>query len=271
LASSRGTDLLTVLLVAAMYALMVGNFVLYQLAALPLFVHIGVGVLGIHLSFTTWHEAVHKNISGKAWVCDLVGFLGIFPYMAPFYIEKWFHLQHHTLLNQPDDPNKIYTDGPFWQIGLRYFKILSFARERMSKDPRTGGEKVLDSLPPLLIIGLYAAAWYWGALFDLVLLWFVPLVISKVFMDWYINYLPHVGLPPNRFAGTRIIDLAWFTPLVLCHNYHAIHHLWPDTPWHQYATAFRQKRAYLEEHGVPIESRITGFAPHAARQTAIAD
>ncbi len=271
MASSRSTDRLTVALVVLMYALMVGNFFWYQASALPWFVHVVIGVIGIHLSFTTWHEAVHKNISDKRWICDLVGFLGIFPYMAPFYIEKWFHLQHHAGLNGPDDPNKIYTDGPFWQIGFRYFKILSFARERLSKDPRTRGEKTLDSLPPLVILSLYAAAWHWGAFLDLVLLWFVPLVISKVFMDWYINYLPHVGLPPNRFRGTRIIDLAWFTPLVLGHNYHAIHHLWPDTPWHRYAAVFRQKRAYLEEHGVPIESRLIGFGPSTAQHSVIAD
>jgi len=269
LASSRRTDWLTVLLVAAMYGLMIGNFVWYEVSPMPWFVHVAIGVVGIHCSFTTWHEAVHKNVSGTDWFCDLIGFLGIFPYMAPFYIEKWFHLQHHTSLNQPDDPNKIYTDGPFWQIGVRYFKILSFARKRMANDPRTRQQKTLDSLPPLVILGLYAAAWYWGVLFDLLLLWFVPLVISKVFMDWYINYLPHVGLPANRFRGTRIIDLAWFTPLVLSHNYHAIHHLWPDIPWHRYAAVFRDKRAYLEEHGVPIESRLVGFGP--VRAAVVAD
>jgi beta-carotene hydroxylase len=271
LAPSRGTDHRTIWLVAAMYALMIGNFVAYQASVLPWFVHVVIAVIGIHFSFTTWHEAVHRNVSDQAWVCDLVGFLGIFPYMAPFYIEKWFHLQHHVSLNRPDDPNKIYTDGPFWQIGFRYFKILGFARERMAKDPRPRAEKVLDRLPPLVIVGLYGVAWYRGALWDLLLLWFVPLVISKVFMDWYINYLPHVGLPPTRFGGTRIVDLAWFTPIVLGHNYHAIHHLWPDTPWHQYPTVFREKRAYLQDHGVPIESRLIGFAPTSAQRAAVAD
>jgi len=271
LASTRDIDRLTLLLVAAMYALMVGNFFAFQVSALPWFVHVAIGVIGIHLSFTAWHEAVHKNISAKGWVSDLVGFFGIFPYMAPFYVEKWFHLQHHALLNQPDDPNQIYTDGPFWQIGFRYLKILSFARERMTEDPRTRIEKILDSLPPLAILSLYGAAWYFGAFLDLVLVWFVPLVISKVFMDWYVNYLPHAGLPPNRFKGTRIIDLGWLTPLLLCHNYHAIHHLWPDTPWHRYPAVFRLKRAYLEEHGVPIESRLIGFGPAAARHAVIAD
>jgi beta-carotene hydroxylase len=96
----------------------------------------------------------------------------------------------------------------------------------------------------------------------------VPVVIAKLVMDWYINYLPHVGLPPHRFRGTRIIDLPWFTPLVLGHNYHAIHHLWPTIPWHGYKSTFREKQAYLREHGVPIEHGFSGVGPRASTATA---
>lgn len=262
--SARETDWLTLQLLVAMYALLVGNFVLYQLAPLPLAVHIALGTIGIHLSFTIWHEAVHRNPSARRWLSDGIGILGIFPYMAPYFLEKWLHLQHHALLNKPDDPNQIYTEGPFWQIGLRYLKLIQFARERLANEPRTRTEKLLDVLPMALIAGLYGLAWYHGMFLDLVLLWLVPLVLSKVVMDWYINYLPHVGLPPNRFRGTRIVDLAWFTPLVLGHNYHAIHHLWPDIPWHRYPRVFREKHDYLREHDVPIERRLFGFGPATA-------
>jgi fatty acid desaturase len=261
MASPRTIDWRTVLLLAAMYATLVGNFALYQAFPGPLLLHVLIGAVGIHLSFTVWHEGVHRNPSSQRWVSDTVGILGIFPYMAPYHVEKWFHLQHHATLNQPDDPNQIYTDGPFWQIFLRYLRILKFARERMVGDPRTRAEKILDVLPLLGVAGLYALAWWHGVLLDLVLLWFVPLVISKVVMDWYINYLPHVGLPPNRFLGTRILDVAWLTPLVLCHNYHAIHHLWPDIAWHRYPSVFREKLGYLREHAVPIERRLVGFGP----------
>lgn len=262
-ARATHTDWTTIALLAAMYTLFIGNFVVFQLAPGPLWLHVLLSTAAIHISFTIWHEAVHKNASSRRWVCDAIGVLGIFPYMAPYYVEAWFHLQHHTLLNQDDDPNRIYTDGPFWQIGFRYLRILKYARDRMAKDPRTRGEKVADAVPVALIVALYALAFANGMLLDVVLLWFVPLVFSKVLMDWYINYLPHVGLPAQRFGGTRIIDLAWFTPFVLGHNYHAIHHLWPDVPWHRYRSVFREKLDYLREHGVPIERRLLGYGPAA--------
>ena len=67
----------------------------------------------------------------------------------------------------------------------------------------------------------------------------------------------HGFLP--QCLGTRIIDVPWLTPLVLGHNYHAIHHLWPRIPWHRYPSTFTHKRSYLEEHGVPIEQRVPGL------------
>jgi beta-carotene hydroxylase len=77
-------------------------------------------------------------------------------------------------------------------------------------------------------------------------------------MDWYVNYLPHVGLPADRFLGTRIVDVSWLTPFLLAHNYHAIHHLWPTLPWHRYVDRYHTRRDYLVAHGVPIETRLIG-------------
>ena len=145
--------------------------------------------------------------------------------------------------------------------------VLWVLRDRVGSDPRTRAQRRGDLAALVVVLGIYFAAWWFGVLLDLLLLWFVPVVIAKVVMDWYINYLPHVGLPPGRYAGTRILDVGWFTPLVLGHNYHAIHHLWPNLPWYRYRAVFRERLASLREHGVPIETRLFGYAPRAAAAT----
>jgi len=257
MATTREFDWRTLLLLVAMYALWIGNFVLYRTAPLPLPVHILLGAVAIHLAFTIWHESAHRNVCANRVVNDTIGILGMLPYLAPFYLEKWFHLQHHALMNQRDDPNFIYTDGPLWQLPVRYLRVLRFAHQQMENDPRTKLQKRLDWTPRLVLLIVCAIAFWKGAFFDVGLLWLVPLALSKLVMDWYVNFLPHVGLPPNRFQGTRIIDVGWLTWLLLGHNYHAIHHLWPSLPWHRYRATFNEKLEYLREHGVPIESRIT--------------
>ena len=153
----------------------------------------------------------------------------------------------------------MYTAGPFWKLPLRYPRALAYARSLIGRDPRVPWQRACDAASVGLVAAVYVAAWWYGWLFEALWLWFVPVLLAKVVMDWYINYLPHVGLPPHRYRGTRVVDVAWLTPLVLNHNYHAIHHLWPAIPWHRYRRVFRRERAQLEQHGVPIERRV--FAP----------
>lgn len=261
----------TVLLGSAMYGLWLGNFALHALRPLPLALHVLLAAVAIHLSFTVWHEAAHGTVSRRRWLNAAVGVIGIFPYMTPFFFQKYVHLQHHARLNQAGDPNLLYAEGAFWTLPLRYPRALRFAREALRQDPRRRWEKRID----LVSLAAVAAVWLVGAwqgwLGTLLWLWLVPLVIAKLVMDWYINWLPHVGLPADRFAGTRVVDVPWLTPLVLGHNYHAIHHLWPRIPWYRYPSTFREKRSYLEDHGAPIEHRVPGLGrPPVVRPDALA-
>jgi fatty acid desaturase len=115
------------------------------------------------------------------------------------------------------------------------------------------------------VVGVLAAALVTGHGIDFLVLWFAPVVVAKLVMDWYINYLPHRGLDPDDFRGTRITAVGWLTPLILNHNYHAVHHIWPTVPWHRYREIYRNKRDYLIRHGVPIEHRVTSSRPESAR------
>lgn len=254
----RKSDARTLAALAVMWGVLLGNLALYWTAPLPWWVHVLVSTAAIHLAFTIWHEAVHRNVASSVWANNTVGILGMFPYMTPYFMQKWIHLQHHARLNEPDDPNFVYVDGPFWQIPLRYPRAFTYARKLLTRDPRERWERVSDALSLLAVAGIFAAALLLGVFWDVVLLWLVPVVIAKVIMDWYINYLPHVGLPPHRFRGTRIVDVPWLTPLILGHNYHAIHHLWPTLPWHAYRRVFREKLEYLRSHEVPIQHAVFG-------------
>jgi fatty acid desaturase len=262
---SRKPDLPTLLLLGGMYAVFVGNVVLYYVARQNLLLHTALGAVAVHFAFTVWHEAVHATVSKSARVNDVVGVLGMLPYMTPYFIQRWVHLEHHRKLNQVDDPNSIYTDGPFLTLPFRYPRALGYAKKLLTTDPRTAGERLSDTLSTIFVGGVFVAALVTGHVLDWLVLWFAPVVVAKLVMDWYINYLPHRGLPPDRYLGTRVIDVAWFTPLVLCHNYHAVHHLWPTVPWHRYRQVYKKKYEHLVSHGVPIEHRITSDSAEPLR------
>lgn len=244
-----------------MYAILAGNVALYFTARQTPVLHVLLSAIAIHIAFTVWHEAVHATVSRSPRVNDVVGVLGMLPYMTPYFMQRWVHLEHHRKLNLPEDPNYIYTDGPLLTLPFRYVRALSYAKKILATDPRSRGERASDVLTTALIGAAYAGAALSGHLVDILVLWFVPVVVAKFVMDWYINYLPHRGLPADRFKGTRIIDVPWFTPLFLNHGYHAIHHLYPTVPWYRYKHVFRKKLDYLKDNGVPIEHRVFGSWP----------
>lgn len=260
-------DWKTLFLMGGMYGLLVLNFCLYRSHPGPLLLHILLSALAIHCSFTIWHEAVHDNVSDSLWFNNLIGILGIFPYMLnPYFKSRWIHLQHHARLNEAEDPNRIYIDGPFWQIGLRYLKLISFAKKAMKNNQLTRREKAMDGLFYLTVMGLYLVAWRAGVLMDVIWLWLIPVALAKVIMDWYINYIPHVGLPPDRYRGTRILAIRWLTPLIFAHNYHAVHHLWTNYPWHRYIPVFKERIEKIKQYGVPIENRFPRYKRSRERE-----
>jgi ring-1,2-phenylacetyl-CoA epoxidase subunit PaaE len=259
-------DLHTLLLLLVQWLLFVGNFVVYATSPGPLWIHMAISVVAIHLAFTIWHESAHGTVSNRKWLNNAVGIAGMLPYTTPYFLQRFVHLEHHKYLNDPEhDPNQIYADGPLWQLPVRYLRTIGYARRMLSDDPRTPTMRLSDAFFLALVASVYVLAFFQGFLVDLVLLWLVPVVIGKVILDLYVNYLPHVGLPQDRFLGTRIIDTAWLTPLVLGHNYHAVHHLWPTIPWHGYLARYREKGDYLRENGVPIETRLFGRRLHPTR------
>ena len=52
-------------LLGLQWTLFWGNFALYWLFPLPLWLHVSLGVVAIHLAFTIWHEAAHGTISNR--------------------------------------------------------------------------------------------------------------------------------------------------------------------------------------------------------------
>lgn len=247
----------TLLLLFAQWLVFVGNIAAAIQGALPLWSHVVIGVLPVHVAFTIWHEAAHGTVSNRRWINHAAGILGMFPYMTPYFIQRFVHLDHHKYLNEPGrDPNEIYAGGPLWQLPLRYLRLFAHAKAAVREDPRTKAMRISDYATLAVVAGVYGIAIWQGFFTALFFAWLLPFAIAKVVMDWYVNYLPHVGLPPDRFKGTRIIDVRWLTPLILSHNYHAIHHLWPTIPWHGYLARYRDRLGYLQENGVPIERQV---------------
>ena len=160
MAASRRTDWPTLALLLAMYLVLVGNFVWYRLAPLPL-------LAPRRDRGGRDPPRLHDLARGRApqrvaaaWLNDAVGVLGMLPYMTPFFLQRWIHLEHHALLNEREDPNFIYTDGPFWTLPLRYPRALRLRAQAAARRSAPARRALLG--PPARSprsAALFALAW----------------------------------------------------------------------------------------------------------------
>ncbi|TAJ16368.1 MAG: hypothetical protein EPO68_11210 [Planctomycetota bacterium] len=256
-----GVDVATL----ALCALMWGGLVLNLLWAVgqfgappPAWVSVALGVCCLNLSFTVWHEGVHDNVFRARLGNDVVGVLGAFPAMLPYFMIRRNHHLHHEHTNDPElDPDVWFLQGSIWTLPLRYPAGVARARRRVAATNPPRWEGVLDRLMLLLVPALLALGWYGGWIWPLVWCWVVPKLVAMWIHAWYVNWLPHHGLPAERFRDTRIFPLGWLSPLMLCHNYHGLHHAWQSVAWHRYPAAFRAKRELLEKRGTPIRTELS--------------
>jgi beta-carotene hydroxylase len=109
----------------------------------------------------------------------------------------------------------------------------------------------------LVLLGAFAAFVWAGRIDALLACWVVPKGIAMWIHGWYVNVLPHRGLPAERYRDTRIRPSRWLAWPTVMHCYHGVHHAWQTVPWHRYAKAFEAKREFLAERGAPVVERAS--------------
>ncbi len=170
--------------------------------------------------------------------------------LAPFSVYRWLHLQHHRFTNEKGDPDLFAGSGK-WSLPLRWmlmdlYQIIFFIRH---------SGRVKKSLPALamtwsLTLAIVYVAYVYGAVYHLLMLWFLPTRITLVWLTFMLDFLPHyphfVAQSENPYAATSIRQgKEWLmTPVFLFHNYHLAHHLYPTLPFYRLSKLWYARETY---------------------------
>jgi fatty acid desaturase len=260
------------------FALLLGGLALWWGSTLayidgvwPWPVSTALNAFASYMLFTVAHDASHHSLSTSPAANNLLGRVAtaFFAPHAGFRTWRYIHMQHHRFTNHDDgnDPDDYTNRGPGWQAPLRWLTIdlwyMVFYLPRLRTRPR--GERVELLLTWVVIFGACIAAVATGHLFDLIVLYFLPVRLAVMFLGFAFDYLPHHGLhhtpsedrlktTRNRIGSERLL-----TPMLLYQNYHLVHHLHPLVPFHRYlAVWWRNEDAYLS--GEPALSTVRGRA-----------
>ncbi len=214
--------------------------------------------------FALMHEAVHRSLSPRRWVNDLIGVLGGAFCFLPFEPWRLMHIEHHQWAGNVDkDPvNKLRKDydprrktkyrilSAIWRSWIPLLALMQHMVFWMYplKQLRT---LTLDRKGQLV----YAASYFIpaGIYLGLPLLWpevfnfwnFAPGIALYLMLVEFVNLPHHLDLPTYRgkarlavkdqylVARSAVYPQVFSRWALLNFNLHLEHHLFPTLPWHE--------------------------------------
>lgn len=242
----------TLALFGGALALWIASSALYLAGTSPWPVVIAVNAIASFLLFTVSHDSAHNSISSNPAVTTWLGRAStiMFAPHAGFRTWRFIHMQHHLNTNEDErDPDSYAHDGPRWQLPLRWLTIdlqyMVFYLPKLAKRPRAERVELMATWAVVSAVAIACALT--GHFVDLLVVYFIPIRLSVLFLAWSFDYLPHAGLEQhrgkdgrfratrNRIGGERLLS-----PLLLNQNYHLVHHLHPLIPFYRYVQVWRR-------------------------------
>lgn len=265
----------TLILAAALPAILLTVIALGLTGALPLWACTPILALVSYAHYTLVHEAIHGNVvaspKSAAWINTVVGWIGALGMGAGWPALQRTHVLHHSHTNTERDPD-ISVKGTFVQLLRKWLVmvptsllpvfVLRFINAERYK--RLGAilnpaEIAQVSAVTVFTLALLVAAVATGHVVDWLMLWFLPTRLGVLALNIFFQWLPHHPFDrTERYLNTRISLWAGGTLLLLQQNLHLMHHLWPSVPFYNYARLFRRLRPVLLVEGSRIEGLMVG-------------
>jgi beta-carotene hydroxylase len=227
---------------------------------LPLWLGSLINGVIVYYFFSVVHDSSHGAISTNRWLNDFFGAIGMlfFGPIATLRLARWIHVQHHRFTNDPlKDPDHFGHKIDLW-MPLRWFNFDYFYTTYFLKH---AGPAMLKKLAPRLIVQIafvvvvVAYAFHIGHGWQVVMLWLVPSRISSFLFVMVFVYLPHAPFKAtaqqDEYMASNIrAGFEWLlTPLMTFHNYHLVHHLYPQAPFFRMLRIWNARREYhLAQH-----------------------
>lgn len=229
----------------------------------PLWLGMIANGVAVYLLFSVAHDGVHRALSRNPALNEgLARFalLMMLP-MAPFEGVRWLHMRHHRFTNSEDDPDSYVHWAPWYLLPVMLATVdvtysiyfVRHGREQLQKHLRS--IIVATALFAVLLGGLIHAGYGWEVLF----LFFLASRVGLFLIALVFSYLPHctceTSAQEDEYRATTI-RRGWewlLTPLLVCQNYHLIHHLFPTLPFYRYFKVWHLKYDEFAKRDLAIQ------------------
>jgi fatty acid desaturase len=149
-----------------------------------------------------------------------------------------------------------------------FLYVVYFFRHRKELPAQAQRQIWLDVVLGYGVIAVMAWFLPWETLF----LWLIPSRFSLWMICLTFMYLPHyphgVAAKDNPYQATTIrVGHEWLlSPLLVCQNYHLVHHLYPTVPFYRYRRVWLARKDFHEAQN-PAVVRAFGMRPRVSSCT----
>jgi beta-carotene hydroxylase len=222
---------------------------------LPLWAGMIINGITAYFLFSVVHDSSHNAVSQNKFLNEALGRIGLiyFAPLAPMDVARYIHMSHHKHTNDPVRDPDAFGHKLDWLFPLRWLNFdFFYAKWFFQKGGDFARRKYgAVALYAAFILGSCAAIIWAGYGLELLLLWFIPTRISSFLFVLVFSYLTHqpfevLGRDSEYKATALRLGADWFWgPLMTNHNYHLIHHLYPNAPFYTYRQIWAIKGAEI--------------------------
>ena len=245
----------------ALFIVCIGGFYLTLYSAYGQWLDIKTGsiinLVLIYMMYTVMHESAHHNAHCNPSLNLAMGRLCAFHEGITFPIYQISHMQHHRYTNHPTkDPDAILGRKPrfllpIWIIIRLLHDNQFMLKNKLWKKHSDIFEHVLTIVLQGLFLGLLSI--FFGITNSLIL-WVFPMIVAGVLVEFSVAWLVHFPHESQTLGQhTRLLKSRVLQFLMLNHNLHLVHHLWPRVPWYQYHTRLNDAERLMQYTNNEIE------------------
>ena len=232
---------------------------------IPLWLAFPIALFNVAAAYLPSHDAQHSIIARQGhklrWLNELLGHVSLIPFAAPFRYLRHTHFEHHAHANDPElDPDyEVHAENRrefFRQSLIRMQPGDETAQQAYPAALQRIGKEhlILEALAvrAVYLFVLFGAAWS-GYAIEAALLWWVPILLSQVYIRYYLSWKPHhPGKATGRYHDTSAFGSTLGNLGSSGMQYHIVHHLYPRIPLMQTPAAYRELRPILARKGCDL-------------------
>lgn len=253
LSQYSGINPTLILFCIAVAVLYVSSWSAY-IGALPFEYAVLLNVAAVYAMYTVMHDAAHGIAHPLKWLNDLMGRVCAFHEGITFQLFRLSHMQHHRYTNHPRrDPDYVIGRKPRWLFPVWVIVRLLHDNAFMIGQRLWRRRELIEHLFTVSL--QIAAVILLGTLLgwsSVIWLWLIPLAVAGALVEITVAWLVHFPHESTRaYEHTRLLRSKVLQVLMLNHNLHLVHHVWPRTPWHQYGSRLGELDALLAQKQIP--------------------